>query len=101
MEDDLTPYELGSHAGLVLRYAVVIVAAVALFRLLMRQVRARTLNAVLGALAIFIVFAGGVVALAGEQFGRGDAVGLLVLAVVMIYEVWRMNKRFRAGKTFR
>ncbi len=72
MEDDLTPYELGSHAGMVLRYAIIIVAAVALFRLLMRSVKARTLNAVLGALAIYIVFAVGVVKLAGEQFGRGD-----------------------------
>ena len=63
--------------------------------------RARTRNAVLVALAVFIVFAGGVVALAGERFGRGDEIGLLALAVVMIYEGWRMNKRFRAGKTFR
>lgn len=101
MEDDLTPYELGSHAGLVLRYAVIIVAAVALFRLLMRSVKARTRNAVLGALAIFIVFTGGIVTLAGEQFGRGDEIGLLALAAVMVYEVWRMNKRFRAGRTFK
>jgi hypothetical protein len=67
----------------------------------MRSVKARTLNAVLGALAVFIVFAGGVKYLLGDTFGRGDAIGLLALAAVMIYEVWRMNKRFRAGKTFR
>jgi uncharacterized membrane protein len=101
MENGSDAYGAGYIFGFILLYAIVIAVAVVLFRLLMRQVRAQTRNAVLGALVIFIVFAGGVVYLCGDTFGTPDAVALLVLGAVMIYEVRQTNKRFRAGKTFR
>jgi protein-S-isoprenylcysteine O-methyltransferase Ste14 len=101
MEDDVTPYELGSHVGLVLRYAIIIVLAVALFRFVMRHVRPATQNAVLAALVIVGLIAAAVVTLAGESFGTGDLIGLAALGVVMVHQAIRTSKRFRAGKTFK
>ena len=101
MENDMTPYELGSHVGLALRYAIIIVVAVALFRFVMKHVKPITRNAVLVALAIFILAAGAVVGLTGESFGGGDLIGLAVLGVVLVHQAVRMSKRFRAGRTFK
>jgi multidrug transporter EmrE-like cation transporter len=101
MEDDMTPYELGSHVGMVLRYAIIIVVAVALFRFAMRHMKPVTVNAVAGAVAIFVLIAVAVVTLAGESFGTGDLIGLAVLGVVLIYQAIQMSKKFRAGKTFK
>ncbi len=101
MEDELTPYELGSHVGLVLRYAIIIVFAVALFRFVMRRLKPVTRNAVMVALAIFILIAAAVVWLVGESFGIPDLIGLAALGVVLVYQVVRMKKQFRASKTFK